>query len=195
MTLGEDEVMYAFVWFFLLKIMLFLVLEGVLVGAMVYKKIKLGTFVGLTGLIIAIGLTIIFPQCMMFSGMYIVILVAVWIGIHISSIAGRFIWGIVSLFVLLFVSAMLLLASTTSNYYSYRVFYDENKEKHTVVELASRFSFLAVENVTIKYHTYKGYEIFPSEIYKDFDISFEYKRNLPITYEEYQRCIELMEKQ
>ncbi|MGL5434924.1 MAG: hypothetical protein ACRDBO_05905 [Lachnospiraceae bacterium] len=187
--------MYAFVWFFLLKVMIFLVLEGILIGAMVYKKIKSGAFWALTGLIIAIGLTIIFPQCMMLAGMYIGILVAVWIGININSITGRFIWGIVSFFLLLFASGMLLFATTTSNYYSYRVFYDENQEKYTVVELASKFSHFAVKDVTIKYYTYKGYEIFPSETYKDFDTSFEYKRDLPETYEEYQRCIEFMEKQ
>lgn len=187
--------MYAYVWFFLLKIMFFLALEGVLIGAMVYKKIKPGAFGALTGLIIAIGLTTIFPQCMMLAGMYIGILVAVWIGININSIAGRFIWGMVSFFLLLFASGMLLFASTTSNYYSYRVFYDENQEKYTVVELASRFSYFAHEDVTIKYYTYKGYKIFLNETYKGSDTSFEYKRDVPKTYEEYQRCIEFMEKQ
>lgn len=44
-----------------------------------------------------------------------------------------------------FVWVMLLFSSTTSNYYSYRVFYDENQEKHTVVELASRFNILMQE--------------------------------------------------
>lgn len=120
--------MYAFVWYFLLKVMIFLVLEGVLIGAMIYKQIKSETFWALTGLIISIGLTSVFPQCMMLAGMYIGILLAVWIVININSITGRFIWGMVSFFLLLFASGMLLFATTTSNYYNYRVLYGVNKK-------------------------------------------------------------------
>lgn len=187
--------MYAFIWFFLLKIIIFFVSEGVLIGAMVYKKIKAGVFWAITGLIFILGLTFIFPQCMMLAGVYIGVLAAVWIGFKISSTSGRIIWGVVSFLLLPLASAMLLFATTTSNYYSYRVFHDENQKKYSIVESASKFSHFARENVTIIYYIYKGYEILPSESYKDFDMSFEYKRDLPETYEEYQQCIEFMEKQ